>query len=336
MFPQVCLNHVLIRKKLIKDIFKVFVILLFSFTTGSASTEEIVFGTLSEEVFESKLLGERRLLIYSPSEEVIDQDTTFIIIQDGQYLFDGNVNWRDEEWGIDETLQSLNKKNKLPNIVVVGVENAARTNGGKLLDESKRYAEYFPKQAIKYFGFGFRKFAYQNFVDLEKFDYIKFLEEELIPYLEDKFERDMSSKNMGILGSSMGGLISLNALIELPHRFGFAASLSTDWIGIRPLDYALFPFRSEIRFFGDPYTTEAIYSYITENIDVLREKKIYLDRGTESLDQFYEGPQNKIDEIFSSNALTFQSLVFEGFGHNPKDFGKRFEGVLNFILDENR
>ena len=321
---------------MIKDIFKVFVILLFSLTTGSASTEEIVFGTLSEEVFESKFLGERRLLIYSPSEEVIDKDTTFIIIQDGQYLFDGKVNWRDEEWGIDETLQSLNKKNKLPNIVVVGVENAARTNGGKLLDESKRYAEYFPKQAIKYFGFGFRKFAYQNFVDLEKFDYIKFLEEELIPYLEDKFERDMSSKNMGILGSSMGGLISLNALIELPHRFGFAASLSTHWIGIRPLDYALFPFRSEIRFFGDPYTTEAIYSYITENIDVLREKKIYLDRGTESLDQFYEGPQNKIDEIFSSNALTFQSLVFEGFGHNPKDFGKRFEDVLNFILEENR
>ena len=149
MFPQVCLNHVLIWKKLIKDIFKVFVILLFSLTTGSASTEEIVFGTLSEEVFESKFLGERRLLIYSPSGEVIDQDTTFIIIQDGQYLFDGKVNWRNEEWGIDETLQSLNKKNKLPNIVVVGVENAARTNGGKLLDESKRYAEYFPKQAIK-------------------------------------------------------------------------------------------------------------------------------------------------------------------------------------------
>ena len=321
---------------MIKDFFKVFVILLFSLTTGSASTEEIVFGTLLEEVFESKFLGERRLLIYSPSKEVIDQDTTFIIIQDGQYLFDGKVNWRDEEWGIDETLQSLNKKNKLPNIVVVGVENAARTNGGKLLDESKRYAEYFPKQAIKYFGFGFRKFAYQNFVDLEKFDYIKFLEEELIPYLEDKFERDMSSKNMGILGSSMGGLISLNALIELPQRFGFAASLSTHWIGIRPLDYALFPFRSEIRFFGDPYTTEAIYSYIIENIDELREKKIYLDRGTESLDQFYEEPQNKIDEIFSSNALTFQSLVFEGFGHNPKDFGKRFEGVLNFILEENR
>ena len=84
---------------MIKDIFKVFVILFFSLTASFASTEEVVYGTLSEEVFESKFLGERRLLIYSPNKEVIDQDTTFIIIQDGQYLFDGKVNWRDEEWG---------------------------------------------------------------------------------------------------------------------------------------------------------------------------------------------------------------------------------------------
>ena len=319
---------------MIKFIFKAFVIFLCSLSASFASTEEVVYGMLSEEVFESNFLGERRLLIYCPNKDEIDQDTTFIIIQDGQYLFDGKVNWVNEEWGIDETLQSLDDRNKLPNIVIVGVENAAGTNGGKLVDESRRYAEYFPKEAINYFGFGFRKFAYRNFVDLEKFNYIKFLEEELIPFLEDKFERDMNSKNMGILGSSMGGLISLNALIELPHRFGFAASVSTHWIGIRPLDYALLPFRNEIKFFGDPYTTKAIYSYITDNIDVLKDKKIYLDRGTESLDQFYEGPQNKIDEFFSSNALTFQSLVFDGFGHNPKDFGKRFEGALNFLLKD--
>ena len=128
---------------------------------------------LSEEVFESNFLGERRLLIYWPNKDEIDQDTTFIIIQDGQYLFDGKVNWANEEWGIDETLQSLDDRNKLPNIVIVGVENAAGTNGGKLVDESTRYAEYFPKEAINYFGFGFRKFTYRNFVDLEKFNYIK-------------------------------------------------------------------------------------------------------------------------------------------------------------------
>ena len=305
-----------------------------SFETIFVFAEEVSFGTLSKEVLQSNFLGERKLSIYYPDKNKIDQNTVFIIAQDGQYLFDGEINWVKEEWGIDETLQSLHEKNRLPNVVIIGVENAAGSNGGEFIDESRRYAEYFPKEVINYFGFGFRKFAYRNFVDVERFNYLKFLEEELIPYLEVKFERDLNSKNLGILGSSMGGLISLNALIELPHRFGFAASVSTHWIGIRPLDYALLPFRSEIKFFGDPYTTEAIYSYITENLDVLKDKRVYFDRGTESLDQFYEEPQNRIDELFYSNDLNFQSLIFDGFGHNPEDFGKRFEGVLNFLLKD--
>ena len=120
---------------MIKDIFKVFVILFFSLTASFASTEEVVYGTLSEEVFESKFLGERRLLIYSPSKEVIDQDTTFIIIQDGQYLFDGKVNWRDEEWGIDETLQSLNKKNKLPTPTPSKPDKLPATSKSKITEE---------------------------------------------------------------------------------------------------------------------------------------------------------------------------------------------------------
>ena len=49
----------------------------------------------------------------------------------------------------------------------------------------------------------------------------------------------------------------------------------------------------------------------------------------------YEEPQDKIDELFFSNDLSFQSLVFDGFGHNPEDFGKRFEGALNFLLKDN-
>ena len=37
---------------------------------------------------------------------------------------------------------------------------AAQTE--EFIDESRRYVEYFPKEAINYFGFGFRKFAYKT------------------------------------------------------------------------------------------------------------------------------------------------------------------------------
>ena len=42
-----------------------------------------------------------------------------------------------------------------------------------------------------------------------------------------------------------------------------------------------------------------------------------------------------LTSIKFSNDLSFQSLVFDGFGHNPEDFGKRFEGALNFLLKNN-
>ena len=91
-----------------------------SFETIFVFAEEVSFGTLYKEVLQSNFLGERKLSIYYPDKNKIDQNTVFIIAQDGQYLFDGEINWVKEEWGIDETLQSLHEKNRLPNVVIIG------------------------------------------------------------------------------------------------------------------------------------------------------------------------------------------------------------------------
>tara|TARA_B100000242_G_scaffold157189_1_gene112332 strand:- start:1401 stop:2363 length:963 start_codon:yes stop_codon:yes gene_type:complete len=318
---------------LFKSVIKTFFICIWVLPAYFSYGEEVVFGTLEIENFQSDILGERRLLFYQPNSLEINQNTSFIIVQDGQYLFDAEVNWVKQEWGVDETFKSLSERDGALNIVIIGVDNAAAFNGGKMIDETKRYAEYFPKQTIDYLNRGFRKFAYRNFVEVKKFNYLEFLEKELIPHIENKFNTNLNSDNLGIMGASMGGLISLNALIELPDKFGFAGSFSTHWIGIRPLDYFLFPFRKEIKFLGDPYVTEAIYSYILENIDVLKDKKIYLDRGTESLDKFYAEPHKNIEELFSANSIFYKGRIFEGLGHTPEDFGKRFEVALNFLIE---
>ena len=44
----------------------------------------------------------------------------------------------------------------------------------------------------------------------------------------------------------MGGLFSLNALIEYPDIFGFAGCFSVHWIGIKPIDYFLLPLRMKV------------------------------------------------------------------------------------------
>ena len=61
--------------------------------------------------------------------------------------------------------------------------------------------------------------------------------------MEDKFDISLNNKNLGIIGASMGGLSALNALIEYPNLFGFAGCISTHWVGIKPLEYFLLPYK---------------------------------------------------------------------------------------------
>lgn len=53
-----------------------------------------------------------------------------------------------------------------------------------------------------------------------------------------------------IMGSSLGGLISLYALCEYPHVFGAAAGLSTHWIGTTSIDNGDIP-RGLITYISD-------------------------------------------------------------------------------------
>ena len=106
--------------------------------------EEVVFGTLEIENFQSDILGERRLLFYQPNSLEINQNTSFIIVQDGQYLFDAEVNWVKQEWGVDETFKSLSERDGALNIVIIGVDNQ-RFQWWKT-DETKNMLNIFPSK----------------------------------------------------------------------------------------------------------------------------------------------------------------------------------------------
>ena len=290
----------------------------------------VSFGELETVSFKSKVLGERKIHFFSLEDQIINKETTFIFFQDGQNLFDAETMWRNQEWEIDETFKKMHLKNLNTNIVVIAV-NSANKSGNGFLDNTKRYAEYFPKQSISFFDKGFRKFAYKKFIDTYRFNYLNFLSEELIPLVEEKFKTKLNKNNTGIMGASMGGLISLNAMLEYPETFGFAGAFSTHWVGIQPLEYFVLPFRKRIE--GDKLTTSAIKKYIESRVVNLENHKTYFDRGTQGLDAAYTNPQKEIDKIFSENNLSFKSLIFEGHDHLEKDWAKRFEKALIFLTN---
>lgn len=135
----------------------------------------------------------RRVWIYLPKGYAKNARTRYPVLymQDGQNLFDEATAYSGE-WGVDEFLDSA----KRPCIVV------AVDHGG-----AKRLNEYNPYDNDR-FGTG------------EGDLYVDFLVKTLKPYIDKKYRTLKDKKNTVIAGSSMGGLISLYAVLKYPGIFG--------------------------------------------------------------------------------------------------------------------
>ena len=222
------------------------------------SFSDVSFGELENFVIESDY-DTRKIQIYYPNNKTIDSDTLFIFMNDGGELFNAAESWHNMEWGIDEKIEQMNLNESELNFVIIGIHSAKKGNRF-FVDETKRYAEYFPKESIPYFDSGFKKRRYQEWVNNNNLYYLEFLTEDVIPFVEEKFDISLNNKNLGIIGASMGGLSALNALIEHPDLFGFAGCISTHWVGIKPLEYFLLPLVGKID--GDDDTANAIISIL--------------------------------------------------------------------------
>ena len=307
--------------KLIK-FFIISVVSLQSFST------ELSIGSI-EEIYLKSGTNERRIQIYYPYSKNVNNQTKFIIMNDGEELFSENDSWNGKAWNIDQTFKDLKTQKENLNLVIIAIDSAKRINGN-ILDETRRYAEYFPKESIKYIDENLKRSIYSNFIDSQKFNYQDFVINKVIPSIEKKFDTELNRDNLGIIGASMGGLSALNMSIENPEIFGFVGCISTHWVGIKISEYLILPFRMKIS--GDESTTKAIQKYIKDNVSKLSSQKLYFDHGTVGLDSLYENPQNEINKILLGSQINFIYEVHPNHDHEPRFFGQRFKNILlNFI-----
>lgn len=171
--------------------------------------------SIVSDSFDIPQLGrKRRVWIYLPPAYSSGSDRYPVLyMNDGQNVFDNATSFAGE-WGVDETLDSLNARGD-KDVIVVGVDH-----GGP-----KRFDEYSPWKNVK-FGGG------------EGEKYIEFLVQTLKPYIDSHYRTLPDRLNTGIAGSSMGGLISLYAIVKHPEVFGRAGVFSPSfWVA--PESYAL-------------------------------------------------------------------------------------------------
>ncbi len=159
-----------------------------------------------------QLERKRRIWLYLPTGYFTSgKKYSVLYMHDGQNLFDEATSYAGE-WGVDDFLDSIFSSGK-KEVLVVGVDNGLQ----------KRMTEYNPYNFDK-FGKG------------EGNQYVDFLVKDLKPYIDKHYRTLPDKQNTYIAGSSMGGLISLYAVLKYPGKFGGAGIFSPSFWAASGID----------------------------------------------------------------------------------------------------
>jgi predicted alpha/beta superfamily hydrolase len=226
-------------------------------------------------------------------------------MHDGQNLFDCATSYSGVDWGIDEALTELMREG-LPGAIVVGVWNTGEN----------RWREYMPEKFVRrslkqrlraLFVSRLRGVPYSD-------AYLRFLVEEVKPFVDNMYRTLPDRGHTSVMGSSMGGLISLYALEEYPHVFGAAGCVSTHW----------------------PAAGDDLVDAMAAALPPPGRHRLYFDYGTETVDAAYEPFQQRMDHHLETAGYTrgvdWLTEKFPGADHSERAWRERVALPLRFLL----
>lgn len=305
-----------------KKIYLLLVIAISAFTTDVSAQAK---GTIIKlENVKSKHVAPRNVEIYLPSVYFTEPKRRFPVLymHDGQNVFNSETAGYGIAWEAGRAADSLINSGKVQPFIIVAAWNTVNT----------WYMEYFPEKAFNYFKPEDKKTIDDLAISMGvepnwlADEYLKFIVEELKPYIDQSYNTLTDQKNTAICGSSMGGLISMYALSEYPGVFGQAACISTHW-----------PVLFDNTNMGP---SQAVRDYMAEKLPSPKDHRIWFDYGTATLDQYYEIHQKMVDEMMKKKAykfgLNWETRKYEGAEHNEKAWQKRFGDILTFLYAKNK
>lgn len=255
-----------------------------------SSSERKVRGQITGTVkYHKQMTGEgllpRDIIVWLPKnyEKNKSQKYPVLYAHDGQNIFDPKTSSMGVDWQLDETVDSLIKANRIEEIIIVGINNT-----------NDRFLDY---------SYGEKGTAYMNFIV-----------NKLKPFIDKTYRTKSDRENTAVLGSSMGGLISLMVAWEHSDVFSKAACFSPAF-KIQELDYA-------------PYVQK-------EN---KKDIKLYIDNGGVGLeDQLQPGIDDVINILKEKGFVEGKDLMYivdKEAEHNEAAWAKRAPSAIEFLFSK--
>lgn len=257
--------------------------------------------------FPSRHLAPRHVDVWCPPAASPDSAIRYPVIymHDGQNLFDPAASFIGVDWGVIEAMSGLMAAGAHPGAIIVGIWNSPL-----------RWREYMPRkplltpEAKELLADFSRQAGGEPLSDA----YLRLITQELKPFIDERYPTLPDRLHTFVMGSSMGGLISLYALIEYPEILGGAACLSTHW----------------------PIGKEFVLNWFGNSLPAPGLHKLYFDYGTETLDHEYETYQIQMNHFISRAGYRperdWQVRKFQGAEHSERAWRARVHLPLAFLL----
>jgi predicted alpha/beta superfamily hydrolase len=242
----------------------------------------------------AKLSVARDVWVYFPPsyEENTSARFPVVYMHDGQNLFDAALAFGGVEWRIDEAMNQGAEDGSIREAIVVGVGNTR-----------ERMSEYTPVADPTYGGGNGDT-------------YLEVLQTELKPLVDRSLRTLPDRANTGVMGSSLGGLISAQAGIRRSSTFGFVGVFSPS------------------AWWNDRWLAGQVKNTMAPR------PRVYLDSGN-------AGASN--DDVVNTRALAdeyrksgytdgpeFKYVVQDGATHSERYWAERAPAALAFLLGPGR
>jgi predicted alpha/beta superfamily hydrolase len=228
-----------------------------------------------------------------------------IYMHDGKWLFDSALLDGGVDWGIDEAMTRLIKDKHVPGAIVVGIWSSPQ-----------RARDYMPQKPLETPEGQtlLERFRTNEGGDPASDRYLQFLVKEVKPFIDQTYRTLPDQPHTSVMGSSMGGLISLYALVEYPEIFGGAGCLSTHW----------------------PIGENLLVDYLGRALPPAGRHRLYFDFGTAGLDAAYEPFQQRMDTFVRAagyaHGRDWLTRKFEGGEHTEAAWRDRVHLPLGLLL----
>jgi len=213
-----------------------FLLLILYLTSMNTKAQEHTYpnNVTTFTIHSPQLDTDRKVWVYLPKDyDAKAKKYPVLYMHDGQNLFDKATSFAGE-WRADEQLDSLKAQT-----IIIGIEHG----------NDKRVDELTPYTNEKYGGGQADK-------------YLDFVVNTVKPYVDTHYHTNPDKEHTGIMGSSLGGLISYYAVLKYPKVFGKAGVFSPSfWFNDAIYDDAINTPHIDARLYfmaGDHESTEMI------------------------------------------------------------------------------